>query len=408
MAFLGKTKFIDNTGNFNNEKFLKLLDDARYALKTWKKPAWIVKKTTEQIIIGWISRKEVWQFINKLSNFLNSWIDLKTAFWILHKQVKNQKLKKIVNEIRLNLDHGLSVSDTMRQYSKYFDPFIISLIIVWEKTWTLPRVLTELDKKLLESIELKAKIRWALIYPAILIFITLAMVTFMMTFIIPKITESFKKTNVEVPALTQFMINVSDFIVNHWIILISVLIWIIVGFFALKKIYYWQLFFSWISMRLPVFWFIVRQWNIIAFINSFSLLLDSGVLMLEALETASNVVTNMYYKKEIIKIKNEVETWIKISNAMWLSSGSKETTFSSKYFAEDFVHMVNVWEETWTIWKSMERVWVNYSKELERYIWNLMTMLEPFIIVFVWAMVWVIVIAIMLPFFNLAKVASKM
>jgi type II secretory pathway component PulF len=116
----------------------------------------------------------------------------------------------------------------------------------------------------------------------------------------------------------------------------------------------------------------------------------------------------MYYRMEIIKIKNEVETWIKVSNAMWLSTWSKETTFSSKYFSEDFVHMVNVWEETWTIWKSMERVWVNYSKELERYIWNLMTMLEPFIIVFVWAMVWVIVIAIMLPFFNLAKVASKM
>ena len=408
MAFISKTKFIDNTWNFNNEKFLKLLDDARYALKTWKKPAWIVKKTTQQIIIGWISKKEVWQFINKLSNFLNSWIDLKTAFWILHKQVKNEKLKRIVNEIRLNLDHGLSVSDTMRQYSKYFDPFIISLIIVWEKTWTLPRVLTELDKKLLESIELKAKIRWALIYPAILIFITLAMVTFMMTFIIPKITESFKKTNVEIPALTQFMIDVSDFMTNHWIILLSALFWIIAFFFTMKKIYIWQKIFSWISMRLPVFWFIVRQWNIIAFINSFSLLLDSWVLMLEALETASNVVTNMYYRMEIIKIKNEVETWIKVSNAMWLSTWSKETTFSSKYFSEDFVHMVNVWEETWTIWKSMERVWVNYSKELERYIWNLMTMLEPFIIVFVWAMVWVIVIAIMLPFFNLAKVASKM
>ncbi|EKD66429.1 MAG: general secretory pathway component, cryptic [uncultured bacterium (gcode 4)] len=408
MAFLSKTKFIDSTGNFNNEKFLKLLDDARYALKTWKKPAWIVKKTTEQIIIGGISRKEVWQFINKLSNFLNSWIDLKTAFWILHKQVKNQKLKKIVNEIRLNLDHWLSVSDTMRQYQKYFDPFIISLIIVGEKTWTLPRVLTELDKKLLESIELKAKIRWALIYPAILISITLLMVIGMMTFILPKITESFKKTNVEIPGLTKTLMNISDFMINHWIILGGSFIWLIILFFIFRKIYYWQLLFSWISMRLPVFWFIVRQWNIIAFINSFSLLLDSWVLMLEALETSSNVVTNMYYKKEIIKIKNEVETWIKISNAMGLSSWSKETSFSSKYFPEDFVHMVNVWEETWTIWKSMERVWVNYSKELERYIWNLMTMLEPFIIVFVGAMVWTIVIAIMLPFFNLAKVASKM
>ena len=408
MFSLGQPKFIDNNWNFNNAKFLQILDDARYALKTWKKPAWIVTKTTQQIVIWWISEKEVWQFIDKLSNFLNSWIDLKTAFWILYKQVKNPKMKMIVNEIRLNLDHWLSISDTLKQYQKYFDPLIIALITVWEKTWWLPRVLIELDKKLLESIELKSKIKWALIYPAILVFITLWMVTFMMTFIIPKITESFTKSGVEIPALTQFMINISEFLTNHYVWILSWLFWFIVFIMFFWKTFMGQSLISYIALRLPVFWYIVRQGNIILFINSFSLLLDSGVLMLEALDVASSVVPNVFYKKDIIRIRDEVETWVKISNAMWLNMNVKDISFSNPYFPEDFVHMVHVWEETWTIWKSIEKVWENYSKELKRYIGNLMTMLEPFIIVFVGALVWVIVIAIMLPFFNLAKVAKKL
>ncbi|MDD2487199.1 MAG: type II secretion system F family protein [Candidatus Gracilibacteria bacterium] len=408
MSFFNKVKYIDRNGNFNGEKFLQLLDNARYALRTGKKPAGIIKKTTEGIIIGGISPKEIWQFINKLSNFLNSGIDIKTAFGILYKQVQNPRLKKIVNEIRLNLDHGLSITDTLRQYSKYFDTLIIALLDVGEKTGSLPKVLAELEKKLLESIELRAKIKGALIYPAILLLITITMVTFMMTFIIPKVTDSFVKSGVEIPALTQFLINISHFITGNYIAIIIGVIGFSVFFMIFKKTYLGQLCIGYINLRLPVFGFIVKQNNVILFINSFSLLLDSGVLLLEALEITSNVVPNIFYKKDIIRIKNEVETGIKLSNAMGLNVNNKEITFANPYFNEDFVHMINVGEETGTVGKTIDKIGQNYSAELKRYIANLMTMLEPFIIVFIGSIVGTIVIAIMLPFFNLAKVAKKM
>ena len=128
-------------------------------MKTGKKPGNFSRKEAQPILIGGISPKEVWNFINKLSSFLSSGIDLKSAFSIVHKQVKNPKLKNIVNEIRLNLNHGLSISDTLKQYSRYFDPLIISLVEVGEKTGALPKVLMELEVSLLESIELKSKIR---------------------------------------------------------------------------------------------------------------------------------------------------------------------------------------------------------------------------------------------------------
>jgi len=208
--------------------------------------------------------------------------------------------------------------------------------------------------------------------------------------------------------LTQFMINISDFIMNHYILLIAMTIWFAIAFIAFKNTHQWKLTLGKIALNMPVFWYIVRQWNVILFINSFSLLLDSWVLVLEALETTANVVWNIYYKKDIVRVKNEMETWIKLSNAMGLNISNREIIFSNPYFPEDLVHMISIWEETWSIGKSIEKVWINYSKDLKRYISNLMTMLEPFIIVFVWALVGTIIIAIMLPFFNLVKVAKKM
>lgn len=147
--------------------------------------------------------------------------------------------------------------------------------------------------------------------------------------------------------------------------------------------------------------------NVILFVNSLHLLLESGVLMLEAIETSANVVPNIHYKKDIIRVKNEVETGIRLSVAMGLSSESKSDTslFKNAFFPEDLVHMVNVGEETGTIGSSVYKVGQNYQKELRRFIANIMTALEPLIIVFIGFIVGIIVLAIMLPFFELGKVA---
>ena len=168
---------------------------------------------------------------------MSSGIDLKTAFSIVHKQITNPKLQGVVGDIRGNLDHGLSISDTLRQHSKYFDPLIIALVEVGEKTGTLPRVLAELEGTLLENIEIKGKIKGAMIYPIILIGLSLTLVVFMLTFILPKITESFAKTGVEVPALTRFMISLSAFLTGNWLILVTGLVGIIVGYVLMGRTY---------------------------------------------------------------------------------------------------------------------------------------------------------------------------
>ena len=399
-------QYFDKYWNFNNKDFIDLFKKAQKKLKAKKSNS---KNVNIEInIFNSVSKKELWQFINKLSTFVNSWIDIKWAFNIIVKQTKNPYLKKIANEIKINIDYWIWISESMSQYPKVFDNLLIALIWVWEKTWSLWKVLSELDVKLLENIELRWKVKWALIYPVILLVLTLSMVTFMMIFIIPKIAEAFTQTWTELPALTQFVINVSNVFRNQWYFLLWWLVFIIVWFIAFKKTYFWEALIWRIAIKLPIFWFIIRQSNTIYFINSFTLLMESWVLLLDALKTSSTVVTNIHYKKEIIRIKNEVESWLNMSKSLWLNLEYDTNVYLNPLFTEDFAYIVNTWEETWTLSDSLKKLWNNYSMELKRYIWNLSTMLEPVMIIVVWFLVWTIVIAIMLPFFKMWEIVKKM
>jgi len=399
--------FYDKYWNFDNKDFIKMLEEARkkqYKVTKNRGMSWNI----EISLFNSASQKEVWQFINKLSIFMNSWIDIKSGLWILAKQTKNPYMKKIVIEIRENIDHGIAINETMAQYPKVFDNLTVALIGVWEKTGKLWVILSELDENMLENMELKWKVKWAMIYPSILLLLTLSMVIFMIVFIVPKVTESFKKAGADLPKPTQILVNVSDFLMNDYLILIWIIVWIIVAFKLINKTYLWKIFFANLATRLPIFWYIVKASNIVYFIKSFTLLLDSWVLLLESLKTSSQVVSNIAYKKELVRIKNEVELGLTISKSLWLNTEYEESIYFNKLFSEEFAYVVSTWEETWSLSESLKKIWKSYNSELKRYIWNLSAMMEPIIIIIVWFLVWSIIISIMLPFFEMWKVAKNL
>ncbi len=399
-------RFYDKYGNFDNSKFIELLKKAQkqqIKVQMWKK-----RSAKEIILFASVSRKDLWQFINKFSIFVNSGIDIKWALWILVKQTKNPLMKRVLVEMRQNIDHWVSIHETMMMHPKVFDPLTCALIEVWEKTWQLWKILNELDTSLLDSIELKGKVKGAMIYPMILLTLTIAMVVFMMIFIVPKITASFEKTGSELPKMTQVVVNISNFFLNDWL----TLLWILFGVFVFLKIlwktYTGKVLYSSVFIHLPIFWYIVKQSNIIYFIKSFTILVDAGVLLLEAIKTSSKVVPNLLYKKEIIRVKNEVEAGLTISKSLGLNLEYENNVYINKLFSEEFAYVVSTGEETGSLSNSLKKIGQNYDNELKRYIGNLSSMMEPVIIVIVWFLVGTIVIAIMLPFFSLWKIAKKL
>lgn len=400
--------FYDKYWNFDNTKFLKLLEEARKMQIKSQLKSWGSSFGKEISLFNKVSKKELRQFINKLSIFINSWIDIKWALSILVKQVKNPFMKKIATEIKNNIDHGIGINETMRQYPKVFDGLTVSLIDVGEKTWKLGKILAELDDNLLESIELKGKVKWAMIYPVILLSLTLLMVVGMMTFIVPKVTESFKKTGTALPWPTQIIVNISDFFIAKWYVIIISIFITIISVKIIWKTYIGKISFAKLFVNMPIFWYVVKQSNIVYFIKSFTILLDSWVLLLDSLKTASTVVPNMLYKKELVRIKNEVEVWLTISKSLGLNLDYEEWVYLNKLFSEEFAYVISTWEETWTLSDSLKKIGGNYNGELKRYIGNMSSMMEPIIIVIVGVLVGSIIIAVMLPFFEMGSIAKKM
>ena len=399
--------FYDKYGNFDNGKFIKLLEQAKKS----RDDSMNKKKRNfnqEITLFNSVSKKELWQMINKLSIFINSWIDIKWALTILSKQIKNPYLQKIVIEMKENINHWIGISETMTQYPKVFDTLSVALISVWEKTWQLWKILAELDSNLLESIELKGKVKGAMMYPMILLGLTICMVIFMMVFIVPRITESFTKAGAELPALTQFIVDVSNFFRNDYFLLIAYVIWFIIFVKWVNATYLWRMFIAKMFTKMPIFWYVVCQSNIVYFIKSFTILLDSWVLLLESLKTSSQVVPNLCYKKELIRIKNEVEIWLTISKSLWLNLDYEASVYMNDLFPEEFAYVVSTGEETGTLSESLKKIWYNYNGELKRYIGNMSSMMEPVIIVIVGALVGTIVVWIMMPFFAMGEVAKQL
>lgn len=399
--------FYDKYGNFDNWKLIKLLEQAKKA----RADSMNKKKRNfnqEITLFNSVSKKELWQMINKLSIFINSGIDIKWALTILSKQIKNPYLQKIVIEMKENINHWVGISETMTQYPKVFDTLTIALVSVWEKTGQLGKILNELDGNLLESIELKGKVKGAMMYPMILLGLTICMVIFMMIFIVPRITESFTKAGAELPGLTQFIVDVSGFFRNDYLLLIAYVVWFIVFIKAINSTYVWRMAIAKFYTKMPIFWYVVCQSNIVYFIKSFTILLDSGVLLLESLKTSSQVVPNLCYKKELIRIKNEVEIWLTISKSLGLNLDYDASVYMNKLFPEEFAYVVSTGEETGTLSESLKKIWYNYNGELKRYIWNMSSMMEPVIIVIVGALVGTIVVWIMLPFFAMGEVAKQL
>ncbi|MCH2188677.1 type II secretion system F family protein [Candidatus Gracilibacteria bacterium] len=406
MNLFGNT-FYDKYGNFDNSKCIRMLEETKK--KRAKNSGKSLGSMNIEIhMFESVSKKELWNFINKLSIFLNSGIDIKGALGISVKQTKNPYLKRITQEIKDNIDHGISIHETMTNYPKVFDTLTVALIKVGEKTGKLGSILGELDTNMLENIELKGKVKGAMIYPIILLSLTFCMVIFMMIFIVPRITESFEKAGSDLPALTEFVVNVSNFFIHDWGKLIIGFVGVILFFKLINATYLGRFVLANIYHRLPVFGYIVKQSNIVYFIKSFTILLDSGVLLLESLKTSSLVVPNLAYKKELVRIKNEVEVGLTISKALGLNLDYEENVYLNKMFSEEFAYVVSTGEETGTLSNSLKKIGENYNNELKRYIGNLSSSMEPIIIVIVGILVGTIVVAIMLPFFQMGSIAQQL
>lgn len=354
------------------------------------------KKGSMEIDLPFLNRikvKDIVVFSRQLSVMASATVPIVQALRILTEQTKNPRMKKIVAEIGDEVDGGAKLSQALAKYPKVFSDFFISMVRSGETSGKLDDVLNYLADQQERDYDLQSKIKGAMIYPAFIV-TGLVIVGFLMSiFVLPKLTAILTESGTELPVTTKALIWGSNFMKSYWW---AVLLLMVGSFFGFRFLtggggplkHQWD----YIKLKLPVFGGLFQRIYIVRITRSLSTLIKGGVPLVTALKIAADVVGNFVYEDLLRKTVKEVEDGRSIASLM-LESQEVPAMVSQ---------MMRVGEETGKLDQILEKLTGFYSQELENMVANLVTLIEPLIMMVMGVAVGFVVVSIILPMYNLS------
>ena len=241
-----------------------------------------------------------------------------------------------------------------------------------------------------------------MIYPIVIISLSIIMIWVFMVYVIPKIQKMYADSKVNLPELTQNVIKLSDFTQKNidkiiiWIIIFTILVYI---FKTHKKTkIYWDNFI----LRIPIFWSLIKKKILAMFASSLWILLKNWVMINKSLSISSRTLENDYYEKKLTEMNSRVSKWIQLSELMWINE--IQSWKENFLFPIELASVVKIWEETWNLAELLIKISKKQNKEIDNVVKNIQTAIEPLVIIIIWVIVWTLIMAIMLPFFNMVNV----
>lgn len=335
-------------------------------------------------------------FFRLTAVMLDSWMTLVKSIWTLEKQEKNKLTKKMLADFVFNLKSWKTLSECMELYPVNFSESEIWMVKSWEKTWKLNETLISVADQVEKISSIVTKLRSAMIYPAMILIVVIMVIVIMMVYIVPKLLEIFEDKSA-LPASTRLLISISDFMVNYGIFIIFLLVVSFVFFLIWKQTETWRLILDKFKLVIPKFWDIYKKYLLSKFARVFSNLIASWVSVVESLKIVANSLNNEIYRQRILLLAEDVKSWIKI----W------ESIDRDPLFPDMMVQMIQVWEQTATIDKTIVKVADFFDEQFDATISAINKLIEPIIIVFLATTVWFIAISIMQPIMWLADQISN-
>ncbi len=344
-------------------------------------------------IFGGVKKTDIANFTRQLATLLKSGIALAEALGTLFEQTDNVRLKVPLGEVRTMVNEGSSFGDALSKHPKLFDELFVSMVKAGEVAGNLDDVLNRLADFLDSSQKLKAKVQSAMIYPVIMVVVGIAIMGVLMVAVIPEITKMFKSQGKVLPLNTRFLIWVADTIRDYllWIVLFwAGAIW---GFRAwIKSEGGREVWHRWI-LRMPMIGDLARKINVARFARTLGTMLQSGVPMLRALDTAKQIMANVVMRKAVEDAKQAVTEGESLAL----------TLKRSGQFPAMMTHMVAVGERAGALEQMLERVAETYENEVDLRLGRATAMLEPLMLVGMGGAVAFIVFSILQPIMGMGQ-----
>jgi len=342
---------------------------------------------------GRVRHKQLTQFTQQLSVLMDAGLPIVRSLKILANQMKPGLLKDIVGEVAEDVETGSSLSEALGKHPRAFDKLYVNMVKAGEAGGVLDVILQRLAVFMERMETLKRKIVGASIYPAVVIFIAVAVVLAIMTFIVPKFEEVFKSVKVSMPGITVMLMSISGFIKGYWFVILGLPF---VGWVAAK---FWgrtkggRLAIDRVKLNMPLVGGIIRKSVCGRFCRTLGTLLQSGVPILEALNIVKGATGNEVISNAITTVHDSIREGESIA----------EPLANCGVFDDIVINMIDVGEETGELDKMLVKVADNYDAEVDAAVGALMSVLEPVLIVGLGFTVGFIVVALFLPLISLLQ-----
>ncbi len=344
-------------------------------------------------IFNRVKPKDLVVFSRQFSVLISANVAMVQSLRILADQTENPYFKSIVFEIAEEVDGGLRLSEALAKRPEIFSNFFISVIKSGESSGKLDEVLEYLATEMEKDYDMMSKIKGAMIYPAFVLGGLGIVGLVMMIFVVPKLTAILTETGTELPMATKILIASSNFITKFWWLLLVLVIGIAIGFKILFNHPQGKKILDIIKLRIPVFGRLFKMIYLVRFTRSMNTLIVGGVNITQGLEITAEVVDNEIYRDLIQKTIKEVEDGNSISSVF---SESKE-------IPKMVSQMMIIGEKTGKLDVIFESITRFYSREIDNMVANLMTLMEPIIMVVLGIGVGLMVAAIIMPMYNMAS-----
>jgi type IV pilus assembly protein PilC len=341
-----------------------------------------------------IPEKEIIDFTRNLGVMLRARLPLMKALETAEAQASNSKFKDIVTDIRKSVKKGNSLAKSFEKYPRVFDDIYRQLTKVGEVSGTLHEIMLRLSGYREKSYKLKQRIRMALAYPGIIIFVAISAVSFLLIFVVPTFVDMYQDFQAELPVPTQLILNVSDFLTNNGFIIIVGIILIIIGGNYILKTTKGRMLLEGFLFRIPYFGQLYTKSLVSQFTKTLATLLHSGITLSDALNILKESSNNLILQKEVNVMSSSIRK----------GKSFKQSLSESVIFPEMVIQMINVGEETANLDEMLSQVADLYEEETDLMVEGLTSVIEPFLIVFIGLILGAIIVALYLPIFELVNV----
>jgi type IV pilus assembly protein PilC len=342
-----------------------------------------------------IKQKDIAIFTRQLATMMRAGVPLLQSFDIVARGSTNPRVTKLLTDIRSDVETGTSLSSAFRKHPLYFDGLYCNLVEAGEAAGILETLLDRLAVYQEKTLELKAKIKSALIYPVAVLVVAFVVVAVIMIFVIPAFKEVFTSFGADLPAPTLFVMAVSEIFVKYW--------WLIFGSIGFSLYFFFQ---TWrrsenmqrtmdrLMLKLPIFGDLLNKSAVARWTRTLSTMFAAGVPLVEALDSVGGASGNAVYKDATEQIQKDVSTGTALTTAMQ----------SSGVFPTMVLQMAAIGEESGALDQMLGKAAEFYENEVDEAVKGLSSLIEPLIIVVLGPIIGGIVISMYLPIFKLGSV----